>query len=304
MLTDSINHSRFAPFSCLALVFTTFACNQPPPPESDELTGIGTSPDGGTTDAMSDTGVADTADDDGTSTTEHGSGGDSDSGGDSGSSGDSGSGGDGDGDMEANPLEDSLYPLADGAQWHYLVKTTGGQILGMDITQANEFVWEGKQAFELVDEPDDDGEWNSSVIVRDGDLVLRVHREEMDNFGTTAIIDYDPGFIRVSEAWTMVGAPQEFLYDRTAYDGEGQNPVVEARGHTFEVLAVDEEITVPAGTFNCIKVERVRTLGAEAGALAWFWYAPGIGKIREERPLEMEVEELVSVSIPGVIDLP
>jgi hypothetical protein len=102
----------------------------------------------------------------------------------------------------------------------------------------------------------------------------------------------------------MVGPPQEFLYDRTAYDGEGLNPDVEPRGHTFEVLAVDEEVTVPAGTFNCVKVERVRTLGAEAGALVWYWYAPGVGKVREERPIEMEVEELMSVSIPGVIDLP
>lgn len=294
MMTDSNTYLRTIPLSCLALAF---ACEQPPPPEagSDDSTGTtlgaetsGAPDDMDSTDATSTSG----GDGDGDSDSGMETGGDTDTGADT-------------GDTEPDPLEESLYPLADGAKWSYVVKTTGGQILGMDVTEANEFVWEGEAAFELVDEPDDDGEWNSSVLIRDGDLVMRVHRQEMDNLGTIAIIDYDPGFVRVSEAWTVVGPPQEFLYDRTASDGNGLNPEVEARGHTFEVLAVDESVTVPAGTFeNCVKVERVRTLGAEAGALVWFWYAPGVGKVREERPIEMEVEELVSVSIPGVIDLP
>ena len=114
----------------------------------------------------------------------------------------------------------------------------------------------------------------------------------------------DPGFVRLSEAWTEVGEPEEFLYQRVHYDGNGLNPKVEARGHTFEVVAIGEEVTVPAGTFECVKIERVRTVGAEAGALAIFWFAPGVGKVREERPLDMEVEELVSVSIPGGVQLP
>jgi hypothetical protein len=301
MMTDSTNPPRSIRFCCLALVLGTPACNQPSPPGSGDVTGIETSPDGETTDATDATDAAGTTNEEMSDPTDS----DSDSG-DNADSEDSDSGADSDtdGDTEADPLGNSLYPLADGAQWTYVVKTTSGQILGMDVTQSNEFLWEGKQAFELVDEPDNEGEWNSSVLVRDGDLVMRVHRKEMDNFGTTAIIDYDPGFLRASDAWTMVGPPQEFLYDRTAYDGEGLNPEVEARGHTFEVLAIDEQITVPAGTFDCVKVERKRTLGAEAGELVWFWYAPGVGKIREERPLEMEVEELVSVSIPGVVDLP
>jgi hypothetical protein len=295
MMTDSNKYLRTIPFSCLALAF---ACAQPPPPDAGSEDSLGT-----TLGAETSGDANDMDSTDGENTT-MGDPSDSETGTEAGADmGDTDTGTD-TADTEPDPLEQSLYPLADGAKWSYVVKTTAGQILGMDITEANEVEWEGEQAFELIDEPDDDGEWNASVLLQDGDLVMRVHREEMDNLGTTAIIDYDPGFVRVSEAWTVVGPPQEILYDRIAYDGNGQNPVVEARGHTFEVLAVDEQVTVPAGTFDCVKVERVRTLGAEAGALVWFWYAPGVGKVREERPLEMEVEELVSVSIPGVIDLP
>lgn len=205
---------------------------------------------------------------------------------------------------DTGEVDESLCPLGDGAQWSYVVKTSSGQVLGMDNTMTTETTWNGMQAWELVDEPNANGNWSSSTLIDNGTEVLRVHREDMGQAGTTEIVDYEPGFLRCSEAWTTVGMKEEFLYDRTAYDGNGQNPVVEGRGHTFEVLAVGESVTVPAGTFDCVKVERVRTIGAEAGALVWFWFAPGIGKVREEDPVAMEIEELVSVSIPGGVSLP
>jgi hypothetical protein len=309
MMTDSNYHyhprnhcgSRCVP-ACFVLL-ATVACSQPSPPGADADVGTGTTtddnpPEGG--DSM--TSFADSGDENG---------GDGDGDGDPGD-GDPGDGDPGDGDGDGDPgdgdpaqdPETSLYPLVDGAQWSYLVTTTGGQILGMDVTEAHETTWKGSQAWELIDEADDEGEWNISVLMRIGDMVARVHREEMIEQNKAAIIDYDPGFVRVSEAWTEVGIKQELLYKRTAYDGLGLNPDVEDRGHTFEVLAIDEEVTVPAGTFNCVKIERVRTVGAESGALVWYWYAPGVGKVREERPLEMEVEELISVSIPGGVELP
>jgi hypothetical protein len=275
-MTDS---SRFSACRCflaglLVLPFALLGCNQPPPPGSD---------DGGDSESAGDTTTdPDTSD---TATTASDM-----SGGETGT--------------DTDEVPDSIYPLVDGAQWSYVITSTSGQVLGMDVTSLSETTWNDMQAWELLDEPNANGKWNKSMLIRDGDAVLRVHREELDQIGTTALIDYEPGFMRASDAWTTVGLKEEFLYDRTAYDGNGQNPVVEARGHTFEVLAIGEEVTVPAGTFECVKVERVRTVGAEAGALAWFWYAPGVGKVREERPIEMEIEELVSVSIPGGVNLP
>jgi hypothetical protein len=301
MMTDynDYSHSRDHHYAlrggpaCFLLVLSTIACGQPSPPGASFDVDTGTTTDdkpGEGGDSM--TTVADSGDGDGDPGDGDGDPGDGD-----------GDPGDGDGD-DPDPIEDSLYPLVDGAKWTYLVTTTGGQVLGMDITYLEETTWNGSKAWDLIDEPNEEGKWNSSVIMRIGDLIARVHREEMVDQNTTAIIDYDPGFVRVSEAWITPGIMEELLYDRTAYDGQGQNPDVEPRGHTLEVLAVDEQVTVPAGTFDCVKIERVRTVGAESGALVWYWYAPGIGKVREERPIEMEVEELVSVSIPGGAELP
>jgi hypothetical protein len=297
------SHSRCVP-ACFALVLATAACGEPSPPGSDlELGGETTDDDPGDAETTNTT-VADTGDGDGDTGAGDGDGdpGNGDGDGDTGD----GDGDTGDGDGDGDPIvpDDSLYPLVDGAQWSYVVTTTGGQVLKMDHTQAHEITWNGSEAWEIVDEPNDEGKWNVSVLVRIGDLIARVHREEMVQQNKVAILDYDPGFARVSDAWTTPGLMEELFYDRIAYDGDGLNPDIEARGHTFEVLAVDEEVTVPAGTFDCVKIERVRTVGTESGALVWYWYAPGVGKVREERPDEMEIEELLSVSIPGGVELP
>ena len=268
MMTDSSMIQSLRSALLVPLALTLLACGQPPPPGSDEA---GTE----SSDTATETSAETSTD---TSATETGT--------------------------DTGTVEETLYPLVDGASWTYVITNTSGQILGMDTIDLSETVWMGGQAWEMVDSPNANGTWSTSTIIRDGDLALRVHRVEMAQATTTAIIDYAPGFARASDAWTTQGFIEELLYTRTAYDSNGQNPVVEDRGHTFEVVGVDQSVTVPAGTFNCVKVERVRTLGTEAGALAWFWYAPGIGKVREERPVEMEIEELVSVSIPGGANLP
>ncbi len=198
----------------------------------------------------------------------------------------------------------SLFPLVDGARWTYVVKTNANQVLGMDSVEASEMTWEGGQAWLFVEDPNVDGEWEETVIVRDGDLVMRVHSEENDQLGVQALIDYDPGFLRANNGWISVGDKQELVYTRTKTDGEGLNPKVDERGHTYEVLAVGESTQVPAGTFECVKVERIQTIGPDIGEVVVSWYAPGIGKVREHRPAESRVEELVSVSIPGGANLP
>ncbi|WP_052546547.1 hypothetical protein [Enhygromyxa salina] len=198
----------------------------------------------------------------------------------------------------------SLYPLVDGATWTYLASTSTGQILGMEIVEATEITWEGGPAWVLSDNPDDLGEWTESTIVRTGTAAARVHKEIKDASGTTMIVDYDPGFLRADDKWDTVGFIEEILYDRNETDGAGLNPKYEPRGHSYEVLAINESVTVPAGTFNCIKIERIRTVGTTAGERVLFWNAPGIGKVREERPAEGRVEELASVSIPGGANFP
>lgn len=249
----------------LALPLLALACNQPPPPVADG-DGSGDAADDESSDEST---IPDTPD----------------------------------GETGTEKPSGSLYPLVDGATWTYLLTTNSGQVEGMEIVNATEITWDGDQAWELIDNPNDKGNWTQSVIVRDGDRTMRVHKQQNGPLGIIELVDYDPGFTRANDQWDTVGEFEEQFYDRIAYDASGENPVLEPRGHSYEVIAI-ETITVPAGTFEAVQVERVRTVGAAAGERVISWYVPGVGKIRELRPADSTIEELVSVAIPGGANLP
>jgi hypothetical protein len=260
-------------------------CNQPPPPGSDTMGDDTTDED--TDVEASGTSSPDTDETDDTSETD-----------------DATETEDTDDTTDLGEFADTLYPLADGAHWTYRIKNINGQVLGMDIVDATEVEWEGQTAWMLEDNPGGSGEWTQAVITHDGTLSSRVHKDVMTDTGSVQIVDYDPGFARVDDTWDTVGFSEELLYDRIEYDGNGLNPVIEPRGHIFTVIAVNEQITVPAGTFDCVQIERVRSVGGAAGEIVVSWYAFGVGKVREERPAESVIEELASVSLPGGVNLP
>jgi len=212
----------------------------------------------------------------------------------------------GDGEPGDEPGDNTLYPLVDGASWTYRVTTISGQVLGEKGATLSEVTWNDQQAWLRSgnDEDDDDGLWSESVIIREGPLALRVHKQENGPTGIIALKDYDPGFARASERWDTVGYKEELLYVRTETDEFGQEPDSKDRGHTYEVLAI-EPLVVPAGTFAAaVKVERIRTVGKSSGEVVVSWYVPGVGKIREYRPADSRVEELTQVTIPGGVNLP
>lgn len=193
----------------------------------------------------------------------------------------------------------SFYPLVDGATWTYVAMNDAGQVSGTEIVEATATTFEGGPAFLFVDNPNGSGEWTESTIRRSGTAALRVYKERKTDAGPFELVEYDPGFMRFDDAWTEIGGKGELMYQRTETDGMGSTPDVEMRGHIFTVVGLDESVTVPAGTFDCIAVERVRTTGMSAGEKVLFWYAAGIGKVREERPAEGRIEALTAVSIPG-----
>lgn len=200
------------------------------------------------------------------------------------------------------PLEGelgSLYPLVDGAMWTYVSTNAAGQALGMEIVEASAITYDGADAFLFVDNPNADGEWTESTIARKGTAAMRVFKELKTAAGPYEVVEYDPGFMRVDDAWTESGGKGELTYMRSQTDGMGSVPDVEMRGHIFNVTSVSEMVTTPAGVFDCIAVERVRTTGVTAGERVLSWYAAGVGKVKEERPADNRFEELTTVSIPG-----
>jgi hypothetical protein len=62
---------------------------------------------------------------------------------------------------------------------------------------------------------------------------------------------------------------------------------------TWKVEAVNEMVTVPAGTFSCLRVHSVQTGGAAYDST--FWFARNVGKVKESGT---EERQLVRYNIP------
>jgi hypothetical protein len=120
------------------------------------------------------------------------------------------------------------------------------------------------------------------------------HREQNFDINDTLLTDqfYVPSKLRVDEtpAHLMVGATWTSAYTEVEVD-----PVLGTRttskDETWTVEALDESVTTAAGTFSCLKVNKV-TSGA---ASKRYWFALGVGKIREEGEA---VETLTAFTVP------
>jgi hypothetical protein len=231
-------------------------------------------------------------------------------GGSGGSKTDAGSGGSDSKTFKAGAA-DSHFPLVDGATWTYRHeypqnpgKTPWDEIANMHATTHM-----GMSAFILEDEEDAQGERSASTMVIDDTRILRVFKQvkvaDQEAFNTT----YDPGFLRYDEAWAdFSGAAKEESYKSV------QNCVMastaskcapgaikrETTVHTFKVLNQHAEITVAAGTFDTVQIERVNLGDPDISGdeeTKHFWYAAGVGKVRELDVANGATEELKSFDI-------
>jgi len=116
------------------------------------------------------------------------------------------------------------------------------------------------------------------------------HREQF--FDTSGAITSDhyflPSKLRLDEsaAHTTLGA-------RWTENYNDQVTSSAAVSVAWTVEAVDEMVTVPAGTFKCLRVHAVETGGA--GYDSTFWFARNVGKVKETGT---EVRDLMGYKIP------
>lgn len=190
----------------------------------------------------------------------------------------------------------SFQPLRVGATWTYRKRDLSSGAQGDLVTRVDAFedigdLRAGTIAFRVFKEKLGGGtsiSWDRDL----GDRVVRVRDQNRDlNDLVTADEYYDPHRVRVEDtpAHTALNATWIETYTQTDVDPVTGNRVAVHRA-TWTVEAVDEMVTVPAGTFPCIRLRR------DAGtAPKTFWFSRGVGKIREEGG---QIEELVSFNLP------
>jgi hypothetical protein len=115
-----------------------------------------------------------------------------------------------------------------------------------------------------------------------GSRVVR-YREQAYN-ATTGDLDIEehwhPYKLRVDQAEEYLEDGATFLetYDETKLV-PGEEPTTASRSDRWTVLAASETVTVPAGTFEALKVNRV---SSSQGAVKTYWFVENVGKVKEE----------------------
>lgn len=195
---------------------------------------------------------------------------------------------------------ESHYPLLAGASWTY-------QVVDGNEVELREEIVEAKEDPDAKDEPyvqiiledneDDEGEKTVSKIRRIKSGAFRVHKDIVQNGEVQEKVDYDPGFVRFDEAWLKLeeGESKDYGYKRASSLDSDE----ESRGHRYTLLGKNVKVKVPAGVFTCVHISRERLTGASSGEIVEYWFAKGVGKVRERRVATGKEERLKSFTDPS-----
>ncbi len=249
------------------------------------------------------------------------------------------------------------FPVGDGvtlSYWHF-----GGLELDNGAWIDNEDSWENVTMVEDADFSGPDGgvgpffmvedtpsqnlrkvtrDW---LVEKDG-VVRRVHKKEFIDgtpddpilevnyyLGdvqpvfqdeTIEVDEYQAGFKRFDEKW-LTKAPgwsEVVTYNRKVVTG-GDAANEETRSHRFTVVALQQTVTVAAGTFeSCIQIKRERLYdgdfnpdpndpNATRGSIKQYWFCPGVGKVKEQEIVDdgnPRNEELLYHSVSNGLSCP
>jgi hypothetical protein len=189
-------------------------------------------------------------------------------------------------------------PLAVGASWVYNVTDTGvaytknSQVMSYEDIGGMDAGTMGYKLSETI-KTSTQLTWYELTATD----VRRHHDQQMDASGTLSSEDwYSPYDLRVDEspdhltagaAWTVSYMDAHTSATKPASD----NTITE----NWTTDAVDEVVTVPAGTFKALKITRTN---AADGAAKSQWFTQGVGKIRESNTTG-HLEELASYNVPA-----
>lgn len=192
-----------------------------------------------------------------------------------------------------------MQPLRVGARWIYRVRSADGSVREKTSTVTTTRVLDGAKAgrrvFEIETRFVDDLtvgwiEDLGAALVRHGEQRYKrrtfapSHRLWWHPYKTK--IDEAPARLRLGTSW-----------DEQYTEEGGGTPGL--RRDRWTVEAIDEPVTVPAGAFRCVRLRRDELINSNPREEAHkvYWFAPGVGKVKELADLGNRVEELVAYQL-------
>lgn len=194
------------------------------------------------------------------------------------------------------PTTGRFLALSTGRSWTYKVTDTVNHTVAMKTQSVGALepvvAHPGVQAFKLTTTKPGG---STDSWQEDTGTEVRRHAEN-DNSGTNTTTEvYDPYKIRIDESPDHVLANASFTI---AYDeivsANGGPAMTTAKTEDWTIVAVDEMVDVPAGTFCALHIHRTSSVGGAVGSTKDFWFTRGVGKVKEVG--DGQTEELSSVS--------
>lgn len=114
------------------------------------------------------------------------------------------------------------------------------------------------------------------------DAVVRYR--ELDMSGSVSTDEtYQPYRTRISQTadHTAAGAIWTEDYTEVVTDTATATTTTADKSERWEVVAVDEPVTVPAGELCALRLRRTSTVAGTPGSDKTYWFVRGIGKVKE-----------------------
>lgn len=185
--------------------------------------------------------------------------------------------------------QESLFPLAVGYRWEFQVTKSGDSPSTKVQTVTGTASVDGLDAFVLTSENDEDR--TVSVQYLDGTKLMRASEISYEDGIVKERLHYVPAALRLDTASLAIGTRYQNEHTEEELDENGATigtPV--EKKEIFIVEAVDDPVTVPAGTFSAVRLRRT----SSTGSAKTYWYVPGLGKIKE---VGGQTEALVSAQL-------
>lgn len=187
----------------------------------------------------------------------------------------------------------SLWPLTTGSTWTYRITDPLKGIFDKTVEVLGpQPVPDTNTTAILVRSVQPHLEEQSWQLELQNGTVVRLREEDLKAGAVVRVTTWNPATVKSlaqeqQQGWSYSSTIRELTREDTGLVDEKE------RTYVWRVLAVNETVTVPAGTFtNAIKVQRARP--DKAGSERTYWLVPGVGKVKEDGE---RLEELVSHTI-------
>jgi len=213
--------------------------------------------------------------------------------------GNDGGGGGGGGADGGGGSDLRYFPIAEGASWSYQVVDlgSGASTIKSQTVEAYEDIGgekAGTMAYRMRTEKDSG--YTLSWQEDTGTAIVR-HREQ--SYSATGAQETDEFYLPYkmrldeSQAHVALDASYTYSYSEQIHDLTASTDVTNDKTEAWTVQAVDEEVTTPAGTFTTMRVFRNND---GTGVQKTYWFARGVGKVKEEGGGQREL--LTDYSLP------